>query len=44
MALRADEVSFRTHEPITATLFVRESELAGDVPKIEVAPESASTA
>ena len=41
LALRADEVSFHTHEPITATLFVRESELAGEVPKIEIAPERA---
>ncbi len=42
MALRADQVSFFTGEPVTATLMIRESALSGEPPQIEIQPEGVS--
>jgi len=40
MALRTDRVSFRNDEPVTASLLVREDQLSGQSPQLELSSEA----
>ena len=43
MALRADKVAFRTNEPVTATLLLRQDDARREVPKVMLAADARNT-